>query len=131
MPARRAGRTSGNTTRHQMANSLDPSMRAASSSSLGTPTVYWRIKKIPNAPTALGTKSAWYELNQLKLLMIWNCGTSSTWNGIMSVASMMVNSTFLKRKSYLAKANPARELNSTDSVVPIAATTMVFTYQRP
>ena len=41
--------TSGMAIRHQMPNSLTPSMRAASSSSSGTLSKNWRMRKMPVA----------------------------------------------------------------------------------
>jgi len=47
----------GNTTRQNTANSLQPSIRAASRSSSDTPLMYWRMKKMPKALAAPGTMS--------------------------------------------------------------------------
>ena len=50
----RTGVAIGITTDQKIRNSLAPSIRAASSSSLGTPSMNWRIRKTPNGPARNG-----------------------------------------------------------------------------
>ena len=45
---------SGSTTFQKIRNSLAPSMRAASSSSSGIDSMYWRSRKMPKALTMPG-----------------------------------------------------------------------------
>ncbi len=51
----RMGRMTGSATSRKMANSPAPSMRAASSSSSGTPSAYCRTRKMPNTLARYGT----------------------------------------------------------------------------
>ena len=52
--AARAGVHSGSTTLQKIRNSLAPSIRAASSSSSGMDSMYWRSRKMPKALTTPG-----------------------------------------------------------------------------
>ena len=80
-----------------------PSMRAASSSSVGTASIVWRIKKTPKALNAAGTMTACRWSSQPKECMSRNNGTSVICAGTINVASTIRNSGRLKRNSNLAK----------------------------
>ena len=82
----RAGRTSGRTTVPKMRRCPAPSSVAASSSSRGTPSTACRSRKMPNADAIVGASSAKY-VSLSRSRVIWmNSGTTSTCNGIISVA---------------------------------------------
>src|SRR5262245_34997254 len=83
-----AGRSSGNTIWPRIRYSLAPSTRAASSSSVGSPVTYWRIRKMLNASTAKGRMSAAYVLRMPRRENTRYNGIISTCLGSMSVASM-------------------------------------------
>ncbi len=71
-----AGPSSGSTTRHQIANSLQPSSRAASTRSRGiADSMYCRIRKMPSAPHAPGMISARCSLVQPSQLIVSAVGT--------------------------------------------------------
>jgi hypothetical protein len=53
-----AGLASGSTMRQNTPKVVQPSMRAASSSSMGSDRKNWRIKKMPKAVASHGTKAA-------------------------------------------------------------------------
>ena len=50
----RTGDAIGTTIDQKTRNSFAPSMRAASSSSFGTPNMNWRMRKTPNGPARNG-----------------------------------------------------------------------------
>src|SRR6478752_6666189 len=88
-----AGRDRGKITRQKMANSLQPSMRAASESSLGMVRKNWRKRKILNAPPKNdGTQSGKSVPIQPKLRNTPYSGTIKTGNGTIIVARVMLNS---------------------------------------
>ena len=70
-----------------------PSIRAASSSSIGSVRKNWRSMKIPNALHRLGMISPPTLSTMPSFLTIRNVGISSTWKGTISVASSTTNST--------------------------------------
>ncbi|MNT71550.1 hypothetical protein D3C72_2100450 [compost metagenome] len=53
-----AGAESGSATRQKVPHGPSPSIRAASSSSVGKARKLWRIRKMPKAPTSPGRISA-------------------------------------------------------------------------
>ena len=64
------GRTAGRMTCQKIRHVLQPSTRAASTSSFGTAwTMYWRIRKTPNAVTRFGAITAFRSLIQWKWII--------------------------------------------------------------
>src|SRR5215207_6991910 len=88
-----AGPISGSMTLLKIFQWPQPSMRAASSSSLGMPRMNCTIKKMKNASTArnLGKISGTNVFTHPNALKMMYCGTTTTWKGSMSVNSMMAN----------------------------------------
>ena len=54
-----AGQMSGTTIRKYVPSSPAPSIRAASTSESGSPSMNWRIKKTPKASATAGMTSPW------------------------------------------------------------------------
>jgi len=88
-----------------MPNSDAPSMRAASSMSSDTDSMYWRMKKMPKAFAALGMISGQGVSIQPNVLRIMtNRGTRSTAKGIVMEASKTANITLRPGNWNFAKA---------------------------
>ena len=99
-----AGPESGNTMRTSVPSREQPSIRAASSSSIGSVRKNCRMRKIPNGVTRLGRISAPSESTSPRWRMIRKIGIITTWNGIISVASSRTNSTSRPKKRSRANA---------------------------
>ena len=95
-----AGLLSGRMMRHQMAKSEAPSMRAASSSSMGMVLIYWRMRKMLVTLTLKGTMMPMNLLIQPSLRITRKSGVISTAPGMVSVASsaLKINSRPQKRR---------------------------------
>ena len=98
-----AGNESGKTILNRIPSREVPSIRAASSSSIGSVRKNWRNMKIPNALHRLGMIRPPTLSTSPRCLTIRNVGISRTWNGTISVASSTTNST--SRPKNLNRAN--------------------------
>ena len=101
-----AGVISGMMTRLKICQWPQPSMRAASSSSLGRPRMNCTIKNTKNASVAssLGSTSGMNVFTQPNWLNRMYCGTMITCIGSMIVSSMMPKKMFLNLNFSRAKA---------------------------
>ena len=99
-----AGSDSGSTILTSTPSRLQPSMRAASSSSIGSVRKNWRSMKMPKALTRLGAISALMLSIRPRWRTIRKVGISTTWNGTISVASSATKSTFEPKNRMRANA---------------------------
>src|SRR5207248_9679443 len=99
-----AGLQTGSTMRRKIRGSDAPSTRAASRISSGIESMYWRMKKIPNAFAAHGLINGHGVSTQWKVVrIITNSGTTITANGTESVAITNANRKFRPGKLNFAK----------------------------
>ena len=99
-----AGTDSGSTILTRAPIRLQPSIRAASSSSMGRVRKNWRSMKMPKAFTRLGTISADTLSISPRCRTIRKVGMRMTWNGTISVARRTMKRTFEPKKRMRAKA---------------------------
>ena len=99
-------------------------MRAASISSSGMVSMYWRSKNTPVGVATAGKITPHKLLSSPTSLITRNTGTRMMVGGIISVAMMRKNTPFCPRNRYLDKAKAAMELNNKVSTV---ATTVMNT----
>ena len=122
----RIGLKSGIATVQKIRNSPAPSIRAASSSSSGTPRAYWRTMKIPKMGARPGIIAPSSVFTSPSLWSIRNSGSIPTWPGITSAASSTRNRRSRAPKRSLANPYPAMPTMTTDiSVVPNATMTLL------
>ena len=107
-----AGSESGSTILNRIPSREVPSIRAASSSSIGSVRKNWRSMKMPNALHRLGTIRPPTLSTIPSFLTIRNVGMSRTWKGTISVARSTTNRTFRPKKRIRANAYAARLQNS-------------------
>src|SRR5919198_106552 len=103
-----AGIERGTTIRTRTPSREQPSIRAASSSSIGRGRKNCRRREVPNGVTRLGTISAPRESISPRCCTIRNVGIMTTWNGTISVASIATKRRALPKNRIRAKAYPAR-----------------------
>ena len=94
-----AGPDSGSTILTSTPSRLQPSIRAASSSSIGSVRKNWRSMKMPNAVARFGSISAVMLSITPRWRTIRKVGIRITWNGTISVARSSKNSTFEPKNS--------------------------------
>ena len=100
----RAGIESGSTIRKSTPSREQPSIRAASSSSIGSVRKNWRRRKIPNGVTRFGAIRAPSESTSPRCWTIRNVGIMITWNGTISVARSAMNVTSRPKNRIRANA---------------------------
>src|SRR5215207_4343723 len=109
-----AGRMAGTTTCQYTRSRLQPSVRAASMSSLGTfSSTAWRIQNTENALTSAGRITACSLAPQPSSATSMYSGMMPSWVGTIIVAITVTSSALRPRKCSLANAKPASEANST------------------
>src|SRR5688500_5434216 len=113
-----AGLAAGSATCQNARHRLQPSIRAASTSSSGMASSrYCRIQNTPNAVTRFGTITASSSPAQPNSAIAMYSGMIPNWVGTASVATTNRNSTPRPRNRNLANANPASvDSRTTDSV---------------
>src|SRR5262249_9814408 len=122
------GLTAGRITCQKIRHVLQPSTRAESTSSFGTDwTMYWRIRKTPNAVTRLGAITAFSWLTQWKWIISMYSGITPSCTGTIIVITITISRAELPRKLSLANANPASALKKTTAIVTELATMNEFT----
>ncbi len=87
-----------------MRNSPAPSARAASKSSSGIESAYWRTRKMPNTPAAAGTITPPKLFTNPMVLSIRKSGIIATWPGITRAISNSWKTRSRPAKRSLAKA---------------------------
>src|SRR5688500_11467820 len=108
-----------------------PSIRAASSSSLGMARMNWTIKNTKNASVArnfgrINGTNVFTHPSELKRMY---CGTTTTWKGNMRVSSMMANHKPLSRNFSRANAYAARvQANRLPAMAPTTTMAELMMY---
>ena len=105
-----------------MRHSLAWSMRAASNSSSGMVSMYWRSKNTPVGVAMAGKITPHKLLSRPTELITRNTGTKMMVGGIIRVAMISKNTAFWPRNWYLDRAKAAIELIS--NVSSVATTVM-------
>src|SRR5215207_9623244 len=126
-----AGPISGSMTLLKIFQWPQPSIRAASSSSLGMPRMNWTIKNTKNASVArnLGKISGTNVFTQPSWLKTMYCGTTTTWKGSMIVNSMMANHSDLSRNCSRANAYAASvQANKLPAIPPMTTMAELMMY---
>ena len=98
------GLTIGRTMLTKVFASLAPSMRAASSISVGMPSLNCFIKKTPNGQPTMGKMTAQMVLYRFRELISRSRGIRMTCLGSAMAQTMRVNSTLRPTKRFLASA---------------------------
>ena len=117
-----AGPSSGRMMRKKIFSSPAPSMRPASTRSLGRPLMNCRMRNTPKDPTRNGRISPGSVLARPMLATSTKSGTKVTTPGIIRVARMRAKMTFLPRKLSIANAYPTAEQKSRLPAVTVTAT---------
>src|SRR5919201_1599445 len=118
-----AGRTAGRTTCQNTRAVWHPSTRDASIRSFGTAaTMYWRIRKTPNAETRFGAITAGSRLTQWRWIISMYSGMTPSCTGTSIVAMIVSISRRRPRNCSFANAKPASALKKTTAAVTAAAT---------
>lgn len=122
----------GKTTCQMMRRLWAPSIRAASTSSIGSASSRnWRMKKTPKAATSEGSTTDWSWSNQPRSVMIRYSGMTLSCGGIVMVATTRESIMPRPRKGSLAKANPASVENRTVDSATRLATIVVLISASP
>jgi hypothetical protein len=124
-----AGNESGTTIVARTFRRLAPSILAASSSSIGSVRKNCVSRKIPNTFARFGTISAPRVFSRCICFTIKNVGISTTWTGIINVASRKKYATLLPQNLMRAKPYAASEQNTRFDATTVTVTMIVFTNQ--
>jgi hypothetical protein len=127
----RIGVSAGSTIVAKVRSSLAPSIRAASSSSSGMESAYWRTRNMPNTLASDGTRTPAYVLTSPRYFSNRNSGIMPTCPGMISAPSRPLNTRSRPRKGSLAKAYPAVTLKLSESSVASVAMRTLLKMRRP
>src|SRR4029077_8646752 len=123
-----AGADSGRMMRQKMRHSLAWSIRAASISSSGIVSMYWRNRKTPVGVATAGQMTPHRLFSSPSSETTRKLGTRMIVGGIIKVEMISRNTASRPRKRYFDSANAAMALNS--SVTSVATTVMNTLFQR-